>query len=335
MIDWLAAHPARFYIGENVDDVNKGDSDNHAFVTEQLAEAGYVVDVVTLNSSSFGAVTERRRSWILGVHIGLTGLNVEEARLLIRSVFATVDRMKLEGPLLPLQWYLLPADSAYVAQELGTGLQSQDSRQQGETLWQKDMTNALFKAGMTWSSCRVPPDLADRPHYASLPIREQKIIAFYLQKDPGLISVDVSQSFLRNPRGHAGMLPTFTTSSKTFLTDRAQFREVTGLERMWIHGFPYGVLDEQRRRLLWGVADLIVFSLDSGSKRVCSGAGAGGGGHADRQASTLLNTTFCRVSISLFVVVLLVCRIVPSFRMMHVACGMSACPRFCLAGSSA
>jgi site-specific DNA-cytosine methylase len=135
-----------FWIGENVDELSKMSSDNRQHLSDALGEIGFVLVTVLAKSNDFGAATARERCWILALHCGRCGLDVDAARELLNKMAADIALLKMSQ--LPLSDFLLEPTSEYLSSLLSAAAvnksRSVASSTDKESNWLKTVEVALW-----------------------------------------------------------------------------------------------------------------------------------------------------------------------------------------------
>lgn len=162
------------YIGENVDDVLRLESDNRAAIAELFTAMGWCLHVFEVEASSHGLPQWRRRAWIIAVHCGRAGITSKEANDALRKVEATVRRLEVDC--VPLEELLLPNDDEYVQAvnaryDAAAAVRAAAPRDEGK--WRADLLTVLREVGYSWRDLKMPAEYEGNPRVHALTERER------------------------------------------------------------------------------------------------------------------------------------------------------------------
>ena len=173
-----------------------------------MASLGWVSEIMMLRGHEYGALTRRKRAWLVCVHCARCGISVACGRNLVKRISALVGQMKIDP--LPADCFMLPDDDPYLSKLFAP----MDPRQQLDTedkstRWQADVVKSLEKHGLTWSDLKMRKDLLQSPSIQALSERAKACLSFNLLLQPSAMSIDVGQGHERALVGCDEVFPTF------------------------------------------------------------------------------------------------------------------------------
>lgn len=127
-----------------------------------MSSLGWVSEIMLLHGHEYGALTRRKRAWLVCVHCQRCSLSVVAGRNLVKRISTLVGQMVLEP--LPAECFMLPDDDPYLLKELPRqGIRQQQDAEDKNTKWQADVVKSLEKHSLTWADLRLREDLANSP----------------------------------------------------------------------------------------------------------------------------------------------------------------------------
>ncbi|CAK0829350.1 unnamed protein product [Prorocentrum cordatum] len=274
LIEFLATHPVKMWLGENVDEMRRGSSDNYQCMVDKLASVGFACETMKLDALNYGAATTRTRAFILGLSCQRSGLAPHEAQAVLRSMKQLVEKLQI-GPFALKDFLLMPGHE-YLKIQL-EHLQSKDSQSSSSNDskqdWREKLADACQKVGMVVSQCRPSPEIASSPWFHSMCERERMALAYETIMRPEACSVDVSQTIAWCGRGKDGVLPTITPRGKIYMLPRGgdekgreqQFNRIlSGLESLSVQGWPIDSLEIHKLKDA-GISDALMKDLAGNS----------------------------------------------------------------------
>eukprot|EP00959_Pyramimonas_sp_CCMP1952_P322707 6752761-Pyramimonas_sp.AAC.1 len=175
LLSFLANHRPATWLGENVDEMDKVTSENRCHMIDKLGEIGYVVDTQVVHSSVHVAATARRRTWIIALQCNVLGLEVDEARSILKDMIKYIPSLQVKQ--LPLKDFLLNDKDKYVSEAFENAVkvhaQSSAESPASEAKWKNDLTDLLRKKHMSWRKCRAPKAVAEGRWFSTLPARDR------------------------------------------------------------------------------------------------------------------------------------------------------------------
>ena len=254
LLEFLGAHHPTVWIGENVDDLSKLQSDNRAFMLNELEKIGYVGETAFLDASKFGAATARKRTWILALHCDKLHIDAGKARSILKKMMLFIGTLRLEA--MPLNNFLLKdsepwAEAVYehlvqVQSHAPTKGQPQPPKK-GEK-WARDLKKLLKKKGIAWSKCKPPKTVVDGRWYATLPARDRMVLGYETLVNPNVQCINVAQNPGWATKGYAGILPCILPKGKLYMVKPPHGHEprpIFGKESLMLHGFPKSFFDDK------------------------------------------------------------------------------------------
>ena len=135
---------------------------------------GWVAEIMLLQGTEYGAVTRRKRAWLVCLQCARCGVTPAVGRALLKKIVAMVAQLTLDP--LPLECFLLDDDDPYLKREV------QELKRDGRppddaTRWQGEVVKSLEKRGLSWSDLKLQPSLLESPWIQGLSERSKAFIA--------------------------------------------------------------------------------------------------------------------------------------------------------------
>ena len=242
LIDHLREHQPPIYIGENVEELMTTAGNMH-YLQAAMHDIKYSVMMRILVSSKFTSPQNRKRTWIVALHLRLCKLTPQEARTLLEQVFATVEKLMEESPT-PLREFVLDDESEYLKclrKSKAARMQADDC----DNKWQKQYPAMLAKQGIRTTKAYPPQDIRQSVDYDLLCERQRLVLGYELKMDPDATSVDCYQTMGRAFIGHDGILSTLVPGSNVWVRMEGMNRLLCGREHMYVQGMPRSFPVEQ------------------------------------------------------------------------------------------
>ena len=234
----LDANPSiKVYIGENVDELLKVQSDNARAAREMFATHGWATRFFEMKSAEYGNPSSRGRAWSIGIHVSRSGRSEEECHSILADIVSQIEAFKV--PPLAMDDVLLADDDPYVMSERQIASESVPPQ---DTMWQGRLSELLASMKMTWRECQPPHGHAGSPGFEAITDRERMNLAVTVLSDPSVSVVDVSQQIGRTPARSDGLFSSFTQRATPYVLSRR--RAIIGKECLMVHGFPHELLPQ-------------------------------------------------------------------------------------------
>ncbi len=182
LLEFLECQSMPYWLGENHDELGKMFSETRHTMMELLGEYGFVADTCILDASEFGALTSRKRAFIVALHCERLGITVLEARRTVREICTYVDKFKI-NPLCEDKFFLAEGDE-YFQKELERveeKLQQPVATDEKGSKWQPDLMNVIRKHHLVYSKCQAPEELLKSPWIAALPSRDKSVLGLEMR----------------------------------------------------------------------------------------------------------------------------------------------------------
>ena len=95
VLAFLAASRPLFYLGENLEAIMKAELRNN--LEHDFAGINYVVDMVDMSADDYGAVTTRKRAYVIGIECQESGIDWEVGKKIARDIVALAGSLKIEA----------------------------------------------------------------------------------------------------------------------------------------------------------------------------------------------------------------------------------------------
>ena len=155
-----------------------------------MSDMGWVAEIMLLQGTEYGAVTRRKRAWLVCLQCARCGLTPAAGRTLLKKIVAMVAQLKLDP--LPLECFLLDDADPYLEKEVKE-LQRGDRPLEDSTRWQGEIVKSLEKRGLSWSNLKLPESLAASPWIQALSERGK---ALMLRRAPRPLPLPTDSYFL-------------------------------------------------------------------------------------------------------------------------------------------
>lgn len=247
-----------WFILENVDVGDATDEQsNGAVISQVLADAGFETRMILLEAFNFALPQRRTRLFILAVNKKRATAELANSPSEILDMAVTELLPICKTAPLPVDAFLDDDTSDRVVNELQRRQQvrtSKNRRTETEETEELDLDASLkggkwkdmhmqlaVSRGLTWP-LELPTGLTENPWFATLPAREQEIIAFVQKKNDERIALnespyrfaDLYHSANRTPVSDAGVVPTVLPSGTVW--DFTRSRLLTGHEQLGLQG---------------------------------------------------------------------------------------------------
>ena len=90
---------------------------------QMMADLGYVTAIEALAHDEYGGCTGRKRAYLLCIHVERCGLELDEARQVLRAMCSTIRTLTL--PATDFHEFLLAPDHPYLARQKKIMIDSQ------------------------------------------------------------------------------------------------------------------------------------------------------------------------------------------------------------------
>ena len=139
-----------------------------------MSDMGWVAEIMLLQGTEYGAVTRRKRAWLVCLQCARCGVTPAVGRALLKKIVAMVAQLTLDP--LPLECFLLDDDDPYLKREVQE-LKCEGRPSDDATRWQGEVVKSLEKRGLSWSDLKLQPSLLESPWIQGLSERSKAFIA--------------------------------------------------------------------------------------------------------------------------------------------------------------
>lgn len=239
------------YVGENVEEMSKFNSENRTVLLDAFTQRGWVIQTRFIQGLDYGSIASRGRTWIIGLNMKRTGLNSNRATGLLNLMFATVERMGIKRGTFSEEDFMLSDKSDIVKSELRrcaakkAAKKDDDKQSDKSESWSSQFHCLLQNAGVTWSQCCLRPPASDSQWVQLLPQREQLAIGYSCVNVPNLTYVDTSQTIGRGFTSDNAEIPCLRPGARMCVMQRKPIRWILGYEMLLIHGATRPWLDDR------------------------------------------------------------------------------------------